>query len=248
MDVVEQQPDRLGRRALMAVLRGLVIFAVTLAAADARAVDFSHDVVPILRVHYGKCHTGDARQGGFSMNTRESLLAGGDSGTPGFVDSRAGESETIAHITSDDADYPHAQRGRSFAVWRISSLAGLDSDDQGSDCRDVPNWSDGSSGRAGHGASGARRVLSFRVAWNALLWFSHHQNLSLEVVPLEGGQVNAPQTLHVLHVARRIGRNRNHAAQLTAKKRGNIAQTCRAEYQNPVAAPGTLLQRRSNRL
>ena len=46
MDAVAQQPDRLGRRALMAVLRGLVIFAVTLAAADVRAVDFSHDVVP----------------------------------------------------------------------------------------------------------------------------------------------------------------------------------------------------------
>ena len=124
MDAVAQQPDRLGRRALMAVLRGLVIFAVTLAAADARAVDFSHDVVPILRVHCGKCHTGDAKQGGFSMNTRESLLAGGDSGTPGFVDSRAGESEIIARITSDDADYRMPSeddllRFGGFPVWQV---------------------------------------------------------------------------------------------------------------------------------
>ena len=35
-----------------------------------------------------------------------------------------------------------------------------------------------------------RPVLSFRVAWNALLWLRHHQNLSLEMVPFEGGQVN----------------------------------------------------------
>jgi len=95
----------------MAVLRGLAIFAVTLAAADARAVDFSHNVVPILRVHCGKCHTGDAKQGGFSMNTREALLAGGDSGTPGFVDSRSGESDIIARITSDDADYRMPSEG-----------------------------------------------------------------------------------------------------------------------------------------
>jgi hypothetical protein len=99
MDAVARQPDRLGRQGLLAALRGLAIFAVTLAAADARSVDFSHDVVPILRVHCGKCHTGDAKQGGFSMNTREALLAGGDSGTPGFVEGRAGESEIIARIT-----------------------------------------------------------------------------------------------------------------------------------------------------
>ncbi len=96
---------------MLAALRGLAIFAVTLAAADARAVDFSHDVVPILRVHCGKCHTGDAKQGGFSMNTREALLAGGDSGTPGFVEGRAGESEIIARITSDDADYRMPSEG-----------------------------------------------------------------------------------------------------------------------------------------
>ena len=33
-----------------------------------------------------------------------------------------------------------------------------------------------------------RPVLSFRVAWNALLWLRHHQNLSLEMVPFEGGR------------------------------------------------------------
>ena len=45
-----------------------------------------------------------------------------------------------------------------------------------------------------------RPVLSFRVAWNALLWLRHHQNLSLGVVPIYGGQVKAailfPDTNH----------------------------------------------------
>jgi hypothetical protein len=74
-------------------------------ATPALAIDFAHDVVPLLKKHCGECHTGDARQGGFSMNTRDDVLAGGDSGTPGFVAGEAAESEIIARITSDDPDY-----------------------------------------------------------------------------------------------------------------------------------------------
>ena len=91
----------------MLVLRLLSVVLVSLSAmsaASTRAVDFAHDVVPVLRVHCGKCHTGDAKQGGFSMNTRESLLAGGDSGVPGFVEGKANESEIIVRIASDDPD------------------------------------------------------------------------------------------------------------------------------------------------
>jgi len=50
-------------------------------AVPALAIDFAHDIVPLMKKHCGECHTGDAKQGGFSMNTREDLLAGGDSGT-----------------------------------------------------------------------------------------------------------------------------------------------------------------------
>lgn len=90
--------------------------------APARAVDFSHDVVPILRVHCGQCHTGDARQGGFSMNTRESTLAGGDSGTPGVVEGRADSSEIIARVTSTDPDYRMPSEGDSLPAEAIAVL------------------------------------------------------------------------------------------------------------------------------
>ena len=79
--------------------------ALCACTAPAAAVDFAHDVVPLLKKHCGECHTGDARQGGFSMNTREDLLAGGDSGTPGFVAGDAAASEIITRITSADPDY-----------------------------------------------------------------------------------------------------------------------------------------------
>jgi len=74
-------------------------------AADGSAgVDFVHAVVPLIRRHCGECHTGDARQGGFSMNTREAVLAGGDSGLPGVVPGEPAASEILARITSDEAE------------------------------------------------------------------------------------------------------------------------------------------------
>jgi hypothetical protein len=80
------------------------VIAGAVAAGDARAVDFAHEVVPILRRHCGECHTGDARQGGFSLNTRDALVAGGDSGIPGIVAGDSAASELVKRITSDDPD------------------------------------------------------------------------------------------------------------------------------------------------
>ncbi|MFM8579703.1 MAG: DUF1549 domain-containing protein, partial [Planctomycetaceae bacterium] len=74
------------------------------AADEATKIDFVHDVAPLIRRYCGECHTGDARQGGFSMNTRESLLAGGDSGLPGVVPGVATAGELVARITSDDPE------------------------------------------------------------------------------------------------------------------------------------------------
>jgi hypothetical protein len=86
----------------------------------ARGVDFPHEVVPLLTKHCGECHVGDARQGGFSMNTREDLLTGGDSGTPGAIAGDAAASEIIARITSDDPDYRMPPEGGRLAPETIA--------------------------------------------------------------------------------------------------------------------------------
>src|SRR5688500_18781433 len=62
------------------------IFAILLtllqcAHASSAEVDFSHDIVPLLKQHCGKCHSGSEKKGGYSINSRESLFAGGESGT-----------------------------------------------------------------------------------------------------------------------------------------------------------------------
>ena len=69
----------------------------------AAPIDFAHQIVPILRTHCGECHTGDAKKGGFSLNTRADLLAGGESG-PAVVAGKSGESDFLARIASTDAD------------------------------------------------------------------------------------------------------------------------------------------------
>jgi mono/diheme cytochrome c family protein len=71
--------------------------------AGAGAVDFSHDIVPILREHCAACHTGDKKKGGLSMNSRSDLMAGGENGKviePG----KGAESKFIKAILSTDPD------------------------------------------------------------------------------------------------------------------------------------------------
>ncbi|MBM4058735.1 MAG: DUF1553 domain-containing protein, partial [Planctomycetes bacterium] len=62
------------------------------------------DFAPLLDKHRGTCHIGDARQGGFSLSTREDAIAGGDSEQPGIVPGAAPASEFIVRITSTDPD------------------------------------------------------------------------------------------------------------------------------------------------
>ncbi len=91
-------------------------------AGTAGAVDFAHEVVPLLKKHCGECHTGDARQGGFSMNTREDLLAGGDSGTAGLVAGKAAESEIVRRVVSDDPDYRMPSEGKPLPPEAVAVL------------------------------------------------------------------------------------------------------------------------------
>lgn len=93
-----------------------------LAALPAQAIDFAHEVVPILRAKCGKCHTGSQRQGGFSLNDRDGLVAGGDSGTPGLVAGDAAGSELIRRITSTDPDLRMPSEGEALPAEAIAIL------------------------------------------------------------------------------------------------------------------------------
>ena len=81
--------------AIAPAVAGLLLFAGTAAAA----VDFSHDVVPILRKHCVACHGGKEAKGGFSLNTRQLVLE-----SEALVPGKAGESRLIELVTSTNAD------------------------------------------------------------------------------------------------------------------------------------------------
>ncbi|QDS93281.1 Planctomycete cytochrome C [Roseimaritima multifibrata] len=71
------------------------------ADVQADAVDFAHDVVPILRQHCAECHTKDASLGAFSMNNREAMLRGGESGEV-LIAGDAANSRLIELVRSTD--------------------------------------------------------------------------------------------------------------------------------------------------
>ena len=94
--------------------------SLAFAAAPAQ-VDFAHQIVPILREHCGECHTGDKKKGGFSMNDRASLLAGGESGKA-VLPGNAAKSPLITAITTKDTDKQMPPKGPRLSPEKVKLL------------------------------------------------------------------------------------------------------------------------------
>jgi len=69
------------------------------------AVDFAHQIVPVLKKHCAECHSGDKKKGGLSINTRESLMEGSENG-PVIAKGSAETSRLIEVVLSG---VPHEQ-------------------------------------------------------------------------------------------------------------------------------------------
>lgn len=65
--------------------------------------DFAHKILPVLKKHCAQCHTAEQKKGGLSLNTRESMLSGGESGAE-ILSKDAASSELIERVTSKDPD------------------------------------------------------------------------------------------------------------------------------------------------
>ena len=96
----------------------LSLFTVTAATA---AVDFSHQIVPILREHCAECHAGDKKKGGFSFNDRESLMEGGEDGAV-VVSGKSTESALIKAILSTDPDEQMPPKGKRVPAEQTALL------------------------------------------------------------------------------------------------------------------------------
>ncbi len=80
-------------------------------------IDFAHDVLPLLKAHCIKCHTGDEPEGGFSMATREALLKAAV-----VVPDKSHESEIIRRVTSKDPDEQMPPEGERLSEKQIAAL------------------------------------------------------------------------------------------------------------------------------
>ena len=72
---------RIAQTAKLTVSVWLGLFSLCLPVHAQKALDFAHEIVPILRKHCAECHAGDNRKGSFSINTRSDLLMGSENGT-----------------------------------------------------------------------------------------------------------------------------------------------------------------------
>ena len=116
-----QQPRSIATKSLLAL--GLAVymqfaFHGNLAAAGP---DFAHDIVPILKAHCGKCHTGDKKQGGLSFNTRALLLAGGEGGEV-VASGKSAQSRLLELVTSTNEKEQMPPEGARLSAKQIQLL------------------------------------------------------------------------------------------------------------------------------
>jgi hypothetical protein len=95
--------------------------ADTLPPVAARTVDFQKDIVPILSGSCLKCHSGHEPKGGLRIETRETLLAGGDSGKV-VVPQKSGESLLVRLVAGLDADRIMPAQGPRLTAEQIGLL------------------------------------------------------------------------------------------------------------------------------
>lgn len=114
---------RLGdtRLARMKSLIAAVSFVFGALVTSAAQVDFSHQIVPILREHCAECHTGDKKKGGFSLNTKVDLMAGSENGVV-VVPKQSSKSKFIEVLVTKDEDSRMPPKGPRLSPEKILLL------------------------------------------------------------------------------------------------------------------------------
>ena len=84
-------------------------------------VDFAHAIVPILKANCSKCHAGLQKEGGFSLNTREDLISGGDSGSPIEIGKHS-SSEFFLRVNSQEDGYRMPPDGEGLTKEQIGLI------------------------------------------------------------------------------------------------------------------------------
>lgn len=99
----------------------VLVTALGMSQLCAAAVDFSHQIVPILKEHCSECHAGEKKKGGFSFNDRAALMKGGENGAVVEV-GHADKSKLIEAILSKDPDEQMPPKGARLSAEKVAAL------------------------------------------------------------------------------------------------------------------------------
>ncbi|MBL9122977.1 MAG: DUF1549 domain-containing protein [Planctomycetaceae bacterium] len=94
--------------------------AVELPPAASRQVDFAADIKPLLG-RCVQCHARGQRKGGLQIETRETLLKGGDSG-PALIEGKSGASHLIELVAAADAESRMPPEGEPLTAEQVGLL------------------------------------------------------------------------------------------------------------------------------
>src|SRR5678809_124870 len=95
--------------------------AKALPPAAPHNVEFASEIKPILESSCIKCHARGRNKGGLRLDTRETLLKGGDSG-PAIVPGKSTESYLIELVAGVDPDNVMPQKGKRLTPEQIGVL------------------------------------------------------------------------------------------------------------------------------
>jgi mono/diheme cytochrome c family protein len=93
----------------------------TLPPPAARPVDFEKEIKPLFEAACIKCHAKGKDKGGFSLETREAFLKGGDTG-PGAVIGKSGESNIVELVAGLDPDSIMPKKGTRWTPEQVGLL------------------------------------------------------------------------------------------------------------------------------
>src|SRR5438045_7089841 len=90
-----------------------------LPAPAGRPVDFVKDIKPLFDASCVQCHGKGKAKGGFSLETRDTLLKGGESG-PAVVAGKSGESRLVHLVAALDPDNVMPMKGTKWTAEQVA--------------------------------------------------------------------------------------------------------------------------------
>ena len=101
--------------------RSLLCLSLVTSLPASAAIDFAHQVVPILKRHCADCHLGEKKKGGLSLNTRQETLAGSENAAVVTL-GKAEQSLLIEVLTSTDEDTQMPPKGPRVSAVELAIL------------------------------------------------------------------------------------------------------------------------------